>query len=115
MVNFLCGVVSGIFTGFGIGGGLFLIILLGWLSDFSQLEIQSMNLIYYIPTAVFSVWVYFKEKSVDFKVGIKFIAIGVVTAVVGAKLAHYMDVGLLRKLFAVYLIGIGVYFLIHRS
>lgn len=115
MVNFLCGVVSGVFTGFGIGGGLFLIMLLGWLSDFSQLEIQSMNLIYYIPTAVFSAWVYFREKCVDFKVGIKFIVIAIITAVIGAKLAHYIDVGLLRKLFAVYLIGIGVYFLVFRN
>ena len=30
MINFFCGVVSGIFTGFGLGGGLFLIMLLGW-------------------------------------------------------------------------------------
>ena len=82
MVNFLCGVFSGIFTGFGVGGGLFLIMLLGWFSSFSQLELQTMNLIYYIPTAVFSVWVYSKEKSIDFKVGFKFIILAAITAVI---------------------------------
>ena len=112
MINFLCGVVSGVFTGFGLGGGIFLIMLLGWVSSFSQLEIQSINLIYYIPTAMFSVWVYSKNKNVDFKVGMNFIIIGSVAAIVGAKIANSMDVLVLRKLFALYLIGIGVYFLL---
>jgi len=115
MVNFLCGVLSGIFTGFGVGGGLFLIMLLGWFSSFSQLEIQTINLIYYIPTAVFSVWVYAKEKSVDFKVGIKFIIVAVITAIIGAKLANNMNVNMLRKLFAVYLVGVGVFFLMPKN
>lgn len=112
MINFLCGVVSGMFTGFGLGGGIFLIMLLGWVSSFSQLEIQSINLIYYIPTAMFSVWVYSKNKNVDFKVGTKFIIIGSIAAIIGAKIANSMDVYVLRKLFALYLITIGVYFLL---
>jgi len=115
MVNFICGLVSGIFTGFGVGGGLFLIMLLSWFSRFSQLEIQSINLIYYIPTALFSVWVYSKEKIIDFKVGIKFIVVALITAIAGAFLAHQMEVNLLRKLFALYLIGVGVFFLIPKK
>ena len=115
MVNFLCGLFSGIFTGFGVGGGLFLIMLLGLFTSFSQLEIQTINLIYYIPTAVFSVWVYSKEKSVDFKVGWKFVSLAVITAVIGAVLAHSIEVGLLRKLFAVYLIGVGLFFILPKK
>ena len=115
MINFLCGVFSGIFTGFGVGGGLFLIMLLSWVSNFSQLELQTMNLIYYIPTAIFSVWVYSKEKSIDFNVGFKFIVLAVVTAVIGARLANNLDISLLRKLFAVYLVGIGVFFIIPKK
>ena len=114
MVNFICGFLSGIFTGFGVGGGVFLIMLLNWVSSFSQLEIQSINLIYYIPTAIFSVWVYSKEQSIDFKFGIKFIVIALITAIIGAFLANRMDVNLLRKLFAFYLIGVGIYFLIPK-
>jgi len=115
MINFICGVVSGIFTGFGVGGGLFLIMLLSWVSNFSQLEIQSINLIYYIPTAIFSVWVYSMDKTIDFKVGIKFVVIALITAIIGAFLANKMDVNLLRKLFSIYLIGVGVYFLIPKK
>lgn len=115
MINFVCGLLAGVFTGLGVGGGLFLIMLLNWVSNFSQLEIQTINLIYYIPTAIFSVWVYSKEKSIDFKIGIKFILLAVVTAVLGAYLAHKIDINLLRKLFAIYLIGIGVFFLVPKK
>ena len=111
MINFLCGLFSGIFTGFGVGGGFFLIILLGWFNNFSQLEIQSMNLLYYIPTAIFSVWVYSKEKSIDFRVGVKFIILAVITAIIGAILAHSIDVKILKKLFAIYIIVVGAFFI----
>jgi len=115
MVHFVCGIVSGILTGFGVGGGLVLIVLLNYLSSFNQLEIQSFNLLYYIPTALFSLFVYSKERNVDFKVGISFIVIASVTAVLGANMAHFMDVALLKKLFAVYLLGIGVVMLIKKE
>lgn len=111
MINFLCGAVSGILTGFGVGGGLVLIMLLNWLGTFSQLEAQTINLLYYIPTAVFSVWVYSKEKSVSYKIGIKFVLIGTIMAILGAIIAHRIDIRILKKLFGVYLIGMGVYFL----
>ena len=52
------------------------------------------------------------RKSIDFRAGFKFICLALITAVIGAKLAHNIDVNLLIKLFALYLVGIGVYFLI---
>ena len=60
-------------------------------------------------------WVYSKEKSIDFKIGFKFIGLAIITAVLGAWLAHSIDSGLLRKLFSLYLIGVGVYFFIPRK
>lgn len=112
MINFLCGLFSGVVTGFGVGGGLILIMLLNWVTDFSQLEVQTINLLYYIPTAIFSVWVYSKKKRVDYKLGFKFIVTGGMMAVIGAIIAHKIDIFILKKLFAIYLIFVGVYFLI---
>jgi len=115
MINFVCGLISGILTGFGVGGGLILIMLLTWLGGFSQLEVQTINLIYYIPTAIFSVWVYSKEKSVSYKVGVKFLSIGIIAAIIGAIVANNIDVNMLRKLFSIYLIIIGGYFLFFKN
>jgi len=108
MIHFICGLVSGILTGFGVGGGLVLIVLLNYLSSFNQLEIQSFNLLYYIPTAVFSLFIYSREKNVDYKVGITFIVIAAITAILGANTAHFIDVTLLKKLFAIYLLSVGI-------
>jgi len=115
MVNFICGTVSGILTGFGVGGGLVLIVLLNYLSSFNQLEIQGFNLLYYIPTAIFSLFIYSKERNVDYKVGISFIVIAAVTAIIGANIAHFIDVVLLKKLFAVYLLVIGGWLLFKKD
>lgn len=115
MIYFICGVVSGILTGFGVGGGLVLIVLLNYLSSFNQLEIQSFNLLYYIPTAIFSLMIYSKERNVDYKVGFTFIALAAVTAVIGANVAHLIDVSMLRKLFAIYLLGIGIFMFVKKE
>ena len=115
MSLFICGVISGILTGFGVGGGLVLIVLLNYLSSFNQLEIQGFNLLYYIPTAIFSLFIYSKERNVDYKVGISFIVIAAVTAIIGANVAHFIDVALLKKLFAVYLLVIGGWMFLKRN
>ncbi|MBP3284313.1 MAG: sulfite exporter TauE/SafE family protein [Clostridia bacterium] len=115
MIHFICGAVSGVLTGLGVGGGLVLIVLLNYLSSFNQLEIQSFNLLYYIPTAIFSLFIYSKERNVDYKVGVTFIVIAAVTAILGANMAHFIDVALLKKLFAVYLLLIGVLMLIQKK
>lgn len=112
MINFLCGLLSGVVTGLGIGGGLILIMLLNWFSDFSQLEVQTINLLYYIPTAIFSVFIYSKKNRVDYKLSYKLILYGSIMAILGAIIANRIDVLILKKLFALYLLGIGVYFLI---
>ena len=109
MIYFICGTISGLLTGFGVGGGLVLIVLLNYLTPFDQLEIQSFNLLYYIPTAIFSLMIYSKEKNVDYKVGGTFIALAAVTAVIGASVAHFIDVVMLRKLFAIYLLGVAMF------
>jgi uncharacterized membrane protein YfcA len=48
-------------------------------------------------------------------VGLKFILIAVVSAVIGAVLANSIDVNILRKLFAIYLIIIGSIFVVSKS
>ena len=46
------GIVSGMISGMGIGGGTILIPALLFLQDMNQQQAQGINLIYFIPTAV---------------------------------------------------------------
>ena len=50
MIESLIGLVSGIVTGTGMGGGTILILLLTLIIGTNQHEAQATNLIFFIPT-----------------------------------------------------------------
>ena len=50
----LAGLVSGIISGMGIGGGIILIPILTIFLGFDQKVAQGITLLYFIPTAIFS-------------------------------------------------------------
>lgn len=105
---FLSGIISGIMTGFGMGGGTMLIAILTYVTAYSQVELQSINLIYFIPVSLFALLVYIKNKEIDYKISLKIVAWGIVPAIICAIIANRIDVSFLRKLFAVYLIIVGI-------
>ena len=51
MIESLIGLVSGIVTGTGMGGGTILILLLTLIIGTNQHEAQATNLIFFIPTS----------------------------------------------------------------
>ena len=102
------GVLSGMISGMGIGGGTLLIPALVMLTDISQQQVQNVNLLYFIPTAVVALITHVKEGNIE-KGGLKtIIGFGILGAVAGAMVAVGMDSGLLRKLFGGFLLLMGV-------
>ena len=67
MIQSLIGVVSGVFSGVGMGGGTILIFLLTTFAGIEQHIAQATNLIYFIPTAISAIIVNYKEKNIDTK------------------------------------------------
>jgi len=108
MEIFLSGVIAGIISGLAMGGGVILIAILTYITTYSQASLQTVNLIYYIPTAIFSVLVYRKNKNIDYKIAVKIILWGIVPTVIGAIIANNISTEVLRKIFAFYLIVVGV-------
>ena len=115
MKLFLIGVISGIISGMGIGGGAILIPTLLFFTDLSQQEVQGINLIVFIPVAIAALIVHIKEKNVDFKLAFWIIISGIVGAILGSKIALKIDSNVLRKLFAIFLLFIGLYELLNRK
>lgn len=105
---FFVGVLSGFLSGLGMGGGVILVALLTYITKYDQLGLQTLNLLYYIPTAVFAILVYLKNKSIDYKAGAKIILWGIVPTIVSAFVANSINVSHLKKVFAIYLIGVGL-------
>ena len=102
------GIVSGMISGMGIGGGTILIPALLFLQDMNQQQAQGINLIYFIPTAVIALITHIKNKNIETKI-VKSIAFtGLLGAAAGGFFAVRMDAELLRKFFGGFLFIMGL-------
>lgn len=109
------GLLCGIISGFGIGGGSLLMVWMTAAAALDQRTAQGINLLYFIPTSIGSLFFHIKNKMVCWDVVIPAIIFGCVTAVCSAWIANTIDVGLLRKLFGVFLCFVGVRELLNKQ
>ena len=63
----LVGIISGIITGLGMGGGSILILILVSFMSVSQHAAQATNLMFFIPTAIIAILVHIRNKNIDKK------------------------------------------------
>ena len=68
MGEILIGIVSGIVSGTGMGGGTILIFLLTFMLGIEQHTAQATNLIFFIPTSIVAIIVNLKNKNIDLKI-----------------------------------------------
>ncbi len=104
----LAGLASGVVGGMGMGGGTLLIPILTIFLFFEQKSAQAINLLVFIPMAIFALIVHIKNKLVDFGVGIPIMLIGIVFSIMGSLLANVLSNQLLQKIFAVFLLVVGL-------
>lgn len=105
----IIGFLSGIISGMGIGGGTILIPSLLLFTTLSQKETQGINLIVFIPIAIVALITHLKNKNIELKLAIHLIIGGIAGAIIGSILATNIDSNMLRKLFSVFLLIIGIY------
>lgn len=109
MILFLIiGLLSGIISGMGIGGGTILIPALSIFFDLKQHTAQNINLIYFIPTAIIALITHTKSGNIEKKVLWKIIIFGFFGAVIGSIVAINLDSYILRKLFGFFLLFMGI-------
>ena len=109
MKEILIGVLSGIFSGIGMGGGKILIFLLTAFASLEQHVAQATNLIYFVPTAISAIIVNYRDKNIDIKLATVVSVCGIIGAVIGALISINMDVEKLRKSFGVFLAIIAIH------
>ena len=105
----IMGIISGIVTSLGLGGGTVLIIGLTLLLGIEQRVAQSVNLLFFIPTAITSIILNSKRKIIKWSTAIPVIIASVISAAIGASLATKIEVGVLKKMFGVFLGIIAIY------
>ena len=109
MKLFIIGLLSGIISGMGIGGGTILIPSLIFFSNVSQHQAQGINLIVFIPISIVALVTHFKNKSVSLNIAIPIIISGLIGSLCGSIIANNLDSFTLRKLFGIFLLFMGIY------
>lgn len=105
----VAGVIGGIVAGMGMGGGTLTIPILTIFLKYEQLRAQGVNLIAFLPMSVVALFIHFKNKLVDFKSTWLLALVGCVFSLGGALIANHISNSVLKKLFALFLIGLGIW------
>ena len=108
----LAGLAGGIIGGMGMGGGTLTIPILTIFLSYKQLQAQGVNLVSFLPMSVVALIIHFKNKLVDFKRTWLLAAVGSVFSLGGALIAVRLKNKILTKLFAIFLIVLGIWQLI---
>ena len=108
MFALVIGLLTGILSGFGIGGGTILMIYLTALVSFPQKIAQGINLLYFIPTAAAALILHNKNHQLEWRAVLPAALCGCVTAAGFSLLAMGMDFTLLRRLFGIFLLFTGI-------
>ncbi len=98
-LGLLAGLVCGVFSGLGVGGGSLLMVWLTAVMAVDQRTAQGINLLYFLPTALASITVHLRRGLVDLHAAVPAAVSGAVFACGGAFLAQHLDAGALRRLF----------------
>lgn len=109
MAQVLIGLISGIISGTGMGGGTILIFLLSVVMGLDQHIAQATNLIFFIPTSIVAIIVNIKNKNIDLKIAIMISIFGILGAIIGANISIHTDVQSLKKYFGIFLLIIAIH------
>lgn len=104
----LAGTVTGILSGFGVGGGTLLLVYLTVFANMEQTQAQGINLLYFLPAALLSLPSHVKNGYVVKPVLFPAITAGLICAAAAAWMATGLDTALLRKFFGGFLVLIGL-------
>ncbi len=100
--------LTGVFASMGLGGGMVLIIYLTVFVGVNQLTAQGINLIFFLPIAALSLIIHTKNKLVQWKKIVPTIIVGTISVIIGSYAATMLNTEILKKLFAVFIIAMGI-------
>lgn len=103
----LAGLLTGVLSGFGIGGGTLLLLWLTLVSGLDQFRAGGINLVYFVFCALPALVSHVKHGLVEKQAVLWAVLLGVPSCIGASLLAAQMDVTLLRRIFGVFLLFIG--------
>lgn len=111
MIEVISGIMAGVCTGLGMGGGAILVAILTGFMKIDQKLAQATNLIFFIPTSIIVIFYNLKNKNIDFKKDIFIIIFGAAGSILGSFISAKINMEILKKAFGIFLILMGFYYL----
>ena len=108
-VDFLIGASTGIISAFGVGGGTLLVLYLTLFEKTPQLSAQGINLLYFIPCAVFALFSHIRNKNIDYSAWLVSGITGACAAAISAYVATRIELSVLPKIFGGFLFVMGLW------
>ena len=108
LIPVLAGAVTGVLSGFGIGGGTLLLIYLTAFAGVPQNLAQGVNLLYFLPAAATALPAHIKNGYLERRVLWPAILAGLAGTALAAWAATALEVELLHRCFGGFLILIGL-------
>lgn len=105
----IVGLLAGVLSGLAIGGGTLLVPALILLLDVEQHQAQAVALTAFLPMSSVAIVTHYKSGNVRPRLALLLAAGAIVGAFAGALLASQLSGPVLRKIFGIFLIGMGIY------
>ena len=114
VIEALIGAVTGVLSGFGVGGGTLLLLWMTAVEGMRQSQAGGINLLYFITCALPAIFGHIKNGLIEKKAVFWCALFGVPACIIGALLAAGMDTGLLKRLFGAFILAVGIKELFYR-
>ena len=106
---------SAIIGSMGVGGGTILLVYLTAFAGVAQHQAQGMNLLFFIPVAIVALILHTKSKLIDWRISLWAFLPGLGGAFLGFWISGLFDAGMLKKLFAIFLLILGIKEVFHKN
>lgn len=108
------GAILGFLAGLGVGGGSLLMLWLTVVLGTQYTTARTINLLFFIPTALISCFFRRKQNTLDFQKILPAMLCGTVSAAVFSLLSSHLELEMLKKLFGILLLITGLRELFYR-
>ena len=115
MSAFVVGLLTGVLSGCGIGGGSLLLLWLTLVQDMPQFTAGGINLLYFLPAGLLALPAHIKNGYIDRQTVWPAVLAGLAGTALAAWAATSLDVELLHRCFGGFLIVVGLRELFSRS
>lgn len=113
-VTIIIGSILGFLSGIGVGGGSLLMLWLTLVLGMEHSIARSINLLFFIPSAVIASFFRWKQGKLDLKKVLPAIICGCISAACFSLLSKQIDITLLKKAFGLLLLITGLRELSYR-